>query len=90
MDTTKNIAMMSTAPRRIRYSFVNIPNLYRCLRCFRCAIVVFNAIMIQSKKVESVNASGITKINSTKADVDSSCSSTIPTAYKTGRTLGLT
>lgn len=32
-----------------------------------------------------MNASGITNINSTSADVDSSSSSTIPTAYKTGR-----
>lgn len=46
--------------------------------------MVFNANMIQSRKPESVNASGITNIRSTNADVDSSSSSTIPTAYKTG------
>ena len=45
--------------------------------------MVFNANMIQSKKPESVNASGTTNSSSTKADVDSSSSSTIPTAYKT-------
>ena len=45
--------------------------------------MVFNANIIQSKKPERVNASGTTNNKSIRADVDSSSSSTIPTAYKT-------
>jgi hypothetical protein len=45
--------------------------------------VQFNANMIQIKNPLNVNARGMTKSSSTRADVDSSSNSTMPTAYRT-------
>jgi hypothetical protein len=45
----------------------------------------FSEYMIHRRKPLRVNAKGMIKSKSNKADVDSSSSSTIPTAYKTDR-----